>query len=78
MLTRFEDGGRSVSRFANDSIRFRATSAKMLAVYMACLSGTLLLYEGQEIGMTAGLQLLCWLWLMFDPDTCRTCPPIGH
>ena len=45
------DGGRSVSRFCNDSEEFRVSSSKMLAVMLATLSGTLFVYQGQEIGM---------------------------
>ena len=46
------DGGRSVSRFASDSERnFRVSSAKLLSVFLSTLSGTLFLYQGQEIGM---------------------------
>ncbi|KAI1615505.1 putative isoamylase [Exophiala viscosa] len=46
------DIARSVSRFGNDSPRYRATSAKMLAILLATSTGTLFLYQGQEIGMT--------------------------
>lgn len=45
------DNGRSVSRFGNDSPAFREISAKMLAIMMVCMTGTLFLYQGQEIGM---------------------------
>lgn len=45
------DQARSVSRFANDSPRFREASAKMLALMQACLSGTQYVYQGQEIGV---------------------------
>ncbi|KAJ4310035.1 hypothetical protein N0V94_008647 [Neodidymelliopsis sp. IMI 364377] len=46
------DNGRSISRFANDSPRWRVKSAKMLALWLTTQSGTLFLYQGQEIGMT--------------------------
>lgn len=46
------DLGRSVSRLASDAPEHRANSAKMLAVYQATATGTLFLYQGQEIGMT--------------------------
>lgn len=45
------DQGRSLSRFATDKAEFRDQAAKMLAVLMCCLTGTLFLYQGQEIGM---------------------------
>ncbi|KAL2793087.1 glycoside hydrolase superfamily [Aspergillus keveii] len=46
------DNGRSVSRFASDAPEFRERSAKMLALMMMAMTGTLFLYQGQEIGMT--------------------------
>ena len=45
------DQGRSVSRFANDSPEWRERSAKMLALAMCAMTGTLFIYQGQEIGM---------------------------
>ncbi|KAJ4349768.1 uncharacterized protein N0V89_008386 [Didymosphaeria variabile] len=45
------DNGRSVSRFGNDAPQWREKSAKMLAVCFAAQTGTLFLYQGQEIGM---------------------------
>ena len=45
------DQGRSLSRFATDDPKWRAKAAKMLAVLLSTLSGTLFLYQGQEIGM---------------------------
>lgn len=45
------DQARCVSRFGSDSPEYRVVSAKMLAQLTATLSGTLYLYEGQEIGM---------------------------
>ncbi|KAK1832352.1 alpha-glucosidase, partial [Podospora conica] len=45
------DQGRSVSRFASDAPEYRVLSAKMLAIMMTALTGTLFLYQGQEIGM---------------------------
>ncbi|BCS27846.1 glycoside hydrolase family 13 protein [Aspergillus puulaauensis] len=45
------DNGRAVSRFASDAPEFRERSAKMLAVMMVAMTGTLFLYQGQEIGM---------------------------
>ena len=46
------DQGRSISRFGNDSTEeLRVRSGKMLAIILATMSGTLFLYQGQEIGM---------------------------
>ena len=44
------DQARSISRFATDKAEFREAAAKMLAAVIACLTGTLFLYQGQEIG----------------------------
>ncbi|KAK0753098.1 alpha-glucosidase [Schizothecium vesticola] len=45
------DQGRSISRFASDAPEYRVLSAKMLAIMMTALTGTLFIYQGQEIGM---------------------------
>lgn len=46
------DVARSVSRFGADTTEeLRVRSAKMLAAFQATSSGTLILYQGQEIGM---------------------------
>ncbi|KAK6006539.1 hypothetical protein QM012_006949 [Aureobasidium pullulans] len=45
------DQARSISRFGNDSPNWRTRSGKMLAILFASLSGTLFVYQGQEIGM---------------------------
>lgn len=45
------DQGRSVSRFASDAPEHRVHSAKLLALMLASLTGTLFIYQGQEIGM---------------------------
>ncbi|ORY11268.1 glycoside hydrolase superfamily [Clohesyomyces aquaticus] len=45
------DQSRSISRFGNDSPEHRVASGKMLAMMMAALSGTLFIYQGQEMGM---------------------------
>ncbi|PGG98536.1 hypothetical protein AJ80_09515 [Polytolypa hystricis UAMH7299] len=45
------DNGRAVSRFASDLPAYRTVSAKMLAIMTATMTGTLFLYQGQEIGM---------------------------
>lgn len=45
------DQARSISRFGDDSPKWRERSGKMLAMLFASLSGTLFVYQGQEIGM---------------------------
>lgn len=45
------DQGRSVSRFASDAPQWRERSAKMLAMMLCAMTGTLFVYQGQEIGM---------------------------
>ncbi|EME76922.1 glycoside hydrolase family 13 protein [Pseudocercospora fijiensis CIRAD86] len=45
------DLARSVSRFGDDGREWRERSAKLLAILFASLSGTLFVYQGQEIGM---------------------------
>ncbi|KAF7593186.1 alpha-glucosidase mal12 [Aspergillus hancockii] len=45
------DNGRAVSRFGSDTPEHRERSAKMLALMMMAMTGTLFLYQGQEIGM---------------------------
>ncbi|KAL2212818.1 maltase [Sarocladium strictum] len=46
------DSARSISRFASDKPEHRAASAKLLALMLTTLTGTLFIYQGQEIGMT--------------------------
>ncbi|KFY47889.1 hypothetical protein V495_01760 [Pseudogymnoascus sp. VKM F-4514 (FW-929)] len=45
------DQSRSVSRFASDEPQFREYAAKMLATFISLQSGTLFVYQGQELGM---------------------------
>ncbi|THG96036.1 hypothetical protein EW026_g5712 [Hermanssonia centrifuga] len=45
------DHARSVSRFGNDSDEWRVLSAKLLAIMQTTQSGTLFVYQGEEIGM---------------------------
>ncbi|KAH7906284.1 glycoside hydrolase family 13 protein [Hygrophoropsis aurantiaca] len=45
------DHSRSVSRFGNDSDKWRVTSAKMLSILEIAQTGTLYVYQGQELGM---------------------------
>ncbi|KAM0752345.1 glycoside hydrolase family 13 protein [Meredithblackwellia eburnea MCA 4105] len=44
------DQPRSVSRFGNDSPRYRARSAKLLALLHVSQSGTIFIYQGQDFG----------------------------
>lgn len=46
------DQGRSVSRYGSDDPEWWASSAKALALMMTSLTGTLFVYQGQEIGTT--------------------------
>jgi oligo-1,6-glucosidase len=45
------DNGRSVSRLAKDAPEWRDKSVKMLALWMIGLTGSVFLYQGQEIRM---------------------------
>jgi oligo-1,6-glucosidase len=45
------DNPRSVSRFTDDSDRHRDKGAKLLALMQTTLSGTLFVYQGEEIGI---------------------------
>jgi len=45
------DSGRSVTRFGDRTPENRASVAKMLAMLQTTLSGTLFIYQGQELGM---------------------------
>ncbi|CAI4305327.1 BCN_G0006830.mRNA.1.CDS.1 [Saccharomyces cerevisiae] len=44
------DQARSITRFADDSPKYRTTSGKLLALLECSLTGTLYVYQGQEIG----------------------------
>lgn len=46
------DQPRAVSRFGNDSPRYREISAKMLATCLHFMKGTPYIYQGEELGMT--------------------------
>ena len=46
------DRSRSASEFGSKDTKFHARSAKLLAMWTASLSGTLAIYQGEEIGMT--------------------------
>ena len=46
------DQPRAVSRFGNDSEKYREISAKMLGTCMHMLKGTPYIYQGEELGMT--------------------------
>ncbi|KAK9482063.1 glycoside hydrolase superfamily [Lipomyces starkeyi] len=45
------DQGRSISRFATDDPKYHDKAGKLLAILLATLTGTLFIYQGQEIGM---------------------------
>ncbi|SPO04174.1 probable alpha-amylase [Cephalotrichum gorgonifer] len=45
------DSARSITRFASDAPEHREASAKLLALMLTTLTGTLFIYQGQEIGM---------------------------
>nr|MCR4924219.1 alpha-glucosidase C-terminal domain-containing protein [Lachnospiraceae bacterium] len=46
------DQPRIVSRWGNDSEKYRALSAKMLATCLHLMQGTPYIYQGEELGMT--------------------------
>ncbi|KAK5727558.1 hypothetical protein LTR15_003458 [Elasticomyces elasticus] len=46
------DQARTVSRWGSDKSELRAIVAKMFATFLGFQSGTLFLYQGQELGMT--------------------------
>lgn len=46
------DQPRVVSRFGNDSAKYRVVSAKMLATLLHFMQGTPYIYQGEELGMT--------------------------
>ena len=45
------DNPRSVSRYCDDSDEYRELGAKLLAMMQSTLSGTIYVYQGEEIGM---------------------------
>jgi oligo-1,6-glucosidase len=45
------DNGRAVDRYASSAPEWREMSAKMLSILMCTMTGTLFVYQGQEIGM---------------------------
>lgn len=46
------DQPRAVSKFGNDSPKYRTVSAKMLATLLHMMKGTPYVYQGEELGMT--------------------------
>lgn len=52
VFTENHDQARSITRFGNDSPKYRFKSGKLLALLQAAMTGTLFIYQGQEIGMT--------------------------
>lgn len=70
------DQGRSVSRYASDAPEYRAVSSKMLAILTCSLTGTLFIYQGQEIGMVSTICFgikPCHIHLPYFATFC--CPP---
>lgn len=51
IFTENHDQPRSITRFGNDSPKFRFKSGKLLALLQSTLTGTLFIYQGQEFGM---------------------------
>lgn len=51
-FTENHDNPRSIDRFGPGYGSLHASAAKMLALFLCTLSGTIFLYQGQEIGMT--------------------------
>jgi glycosidase len=45
------DQSRSISRWGSDLPEFRVTCAKMFATFLSLQSGTVFVYQGQELGM---------------------------
>jgi oligo-1,6-glucosidase len=50
-ILREHDQGCSVSHFTSDSPKWRERSAKLLVMIMCAMTGTLFIYQGQEIRM---------------------------
>jgi glycosidase len=46
------DQARTISRWASDKPEFRQEAAKMFATFLGLQSGTLFIYQGQELGMS--------------------------
>jgi len=46
------DQPRCISRYANDDPKYRVQAGKMMAIVACALTGTLFVYQGQELGMT--------------------------
>lgn len=46
------DQPRIVSRWGNDSEKWRTLSVKMLATCLHMMEGTVYVYQGEELGMT--------------------------
>ena len=53
------DNPRSVSRYCNDSDPYREYGAKLLALMQTTLSGTLFVYQGEELGMRNVWAFIC-------------------
>ncbi|KAE8351189.1 glycoside hydrolase superfamily [Aspergillus coremiiformis] len=64
------DQARTVSRWTDDSPRYRVPGAKLLALLQACLSGTQYIYQGQEIGSVNAPKETYPLANYLDIDSC--------
>ena len=51
-FTENHDNPRSIDRFGPGDGEYHTAASKMLAMFLCTLSGTIFLYQGQEIGMT--------------------------
>ncbi|KAJ9210371.1 CAZyme family GH13 [Paecilomyces variotii] len=51
LWTENHDQPRGISRFTTSNPRFRALCAKLLAIWLFTMQGTVFIYQGQELGM---------------------------
>lgn len=68
------DQPRCISRFGDASTKWRVKSGKLLATLLSVFTGTLFLYQGQEIGMVNVPRL--WdisEYLYIKPGTTTSC-----
>lgn len=65
------DNPRSVSRYCSDSEQYRKLSAKLLCLLQTTLSGTLFVFQGEELGQRN-------MPLGFDPSEYRDIESINY
>ena len=65
------DNPRSVSRYCDDGDTYREYGAKLLALMQTTLSGTLFVYQGEELGMRN-------VWLVFELDPLYIYPSLNR